>query len=122
MHSMPQLPPLNCVLVLMTCSSPIIKRRIAWVIGRWVSEDCASPNNDLIWRVLLHLLSDSGPGTDSVVRFTAAKALKDCVDVKLFLYLVKSGPKFYSLDIDFQSRCFPTSPTWCTFAIGGTRL
>ena len=33
------------------------------------------------WEILMHLLSDRGPGTDAVVRFTAASALKDCVDV-----------------------------------------
>lgn len=30
----------------------------------------------------MHLLSDQGPGTDLVVRFTAASALKECVDVR----------------------------------------
>lgn len=59
---------------------PIIKRRIAWLIGKWVSEDCASLNDPRIWEVLVHLLKDRGPGTDSVVRLTAAMALKECLD------------------------------------------
>lgn len=61
-------------------SYPIIKRRIAWLIGKWVSEDCASPTDPLIWDVLTHLLQDRGPSTDTVVRLTAATALKDCMD------------------------------------------
>ncbi|KAJ3573347.1 hypothetical protein NP233_g2485 [Leucocoprinus birnbaumii] len=61
-------------------SYPILKRRIAWLIGKWVSEGCAPPNNPLIWDVLAHLLQDRGPSTDTVVRLTAATALKDCLD------------------------------------------
>lgn len=34
-----------------------------------------------MWEVLIHLLRDRGEGTDSVVRFTAANALRECVDV-----------------------------------------
>ncbi|RDB22808.1 Importin-11 [Hypsizygus marmoreus] len=59
---------------------PIIKRRIAWVIGKWVSESCTSPNNPRIWEILVYLLKDRGPGTDAVVRLTAAVALKECLD------------------------------------------
>ena len=35
----------------------------------------------MIWDVLVHLLQDRGPGTDAVVRLTAANALRECVDV-----------------------------------------
>ncbi|KAF9451646.1 ARM repeat-containing protein [Macrolepiota fuliginosa MF-IS2] len=63
---------------------PIMKRRIAWLIGKWVSEDCASPANPLIWAILVHLLTDRGPSTDTVVRLTAATALKDCMDTVEF--------------------------------------
>ncbi|KAF9495444.1 ARM repeat-containing protein [Pleurotus eryngii] len=59
---------------------PIIKRRIAWLIGKWVHDSCTSPNNPIIWRILIHLLQDRGPGTDAVVRLTAAIALGECVD------------------------------------------
>ncbi|OCH87913.1 ARM repeat-containing protein [Obba rivulosa] len=65
-------------------SYPIIKRRIAWLIGKWVSEQCSSPNNRNIWEVLVHLLQDRGPGTDAVVRLTAAVALRECVDTVEF--------------------------------------
>ncbi|KAJ7507960.1 armadillo-type protein [Mycena galericulata] len=59
---------------------PIIKRRIAWLLGKWVSEDCTSPRNDLLWKVLIHLLSDA----DAVVRFTATFALRECIDTLEF--------------------------------------
>jgi hypothetical protein len=62
-------------------SYPIIKRRIAWLIGKWVSEECTPPTNPLIWDVLAHLIKDRGPSTDTVVRLTAATAIKDCMDV-----------------------------------------
>ncbi|KXN86407.1 Importin-11 [Leucoagaricus sp. SymC.cos] len=61
-------------------SYPILKRRIAWLIGQWVSEECASPNNPLIWDVLVHLLKDRSLSTDTVVRLTAATAIRDCMD------------------------------------------
>jgi hypothetical protein len=44
---------------------------------------CSPANSPIIWEVLVHLLSDRGPGTDAVVRLTAAVALKECVDVFL---------------------------------------
>lgn len=63
-------------------SYPIIKRRIAWLIGKWVSDECTSPNNSNIWQILVHLLEDRGLGTDGVVRLTAAVALRECIDVR----------------------------------------
>ncbi|KAJ6486383.1 armadillo-type protein [Mycena vitilis] len=62
---------------------PIIKRRIAWLLGKWVSESQA-PANDLVWKILIHLLKDRGPGTDVVVRLTAAIALRECFDTLEF--------------------------------------
>ncbi|KAK7470477.1 hypothetical protein VKT23_001903 [Stygiomarasmius scandens] len=64
--------------------SPILKRRIAWVLGKWMSEQCVDPNNPLIWRILVHLLGDRQPGTDTVVRLTAAVALREGVDTLEF--------------------------------------
>ncbi|KAH9062811.1 ARM repeat-containing protein [Lactarius vividus] len=61
----------------------IIKRRIVWLIGRWVSEDCYPPTDPRIWQILLHLLTAKGTGTE-VVRLTAAAALQQCVDADLF--------------------------------------
>ncbi|KAF8914040.1 armadillo-type protein [Gymnopilus junonius] len=61
-------------------SYPIIKRRIAWLIGKWVSDSCTSPSNPKVWEIIVHLLQDRGPGSDPVVRLTAAAALRECVD------------------------------------------
>ncbi|KAG6821587.1 hypothetical protein H0H93_000096 [Arthromyces matolae] len=63
---------------------PLIKRRIAWLIGKWVSEECTTPNNPKIWEVLVHLLKDRRQGTDYVVRLTAVMAIKECLDTLEF--------------------------------------
>lgn len=59
---------------------PIIKRRIAWLIGKWISDMCSPANDPNVWEILIHLLRDRGLGTDSVVRLTAATALRECID------------------------------------------
>ncbi|KAF8746019.1 hypothetical protein AX14_004306 [Amanita brunnescens Koide BX004] len=59
---------------------PIIKRRIAWLVGKWVSESCYTSKDSKIWEILVHLLQDRDVGTDTVVRLTAAMALRECVD------------------------------------------
>ncbi|PCH41237.1 ARM repeat-containing protein [Wolfiporia cocos MD-104 SS10] len=61
-------------------SYPILKRRIAWIVGKWISDMSYPANDARIWQVLLYLLQDRGPGSDEVVRLTAALAVKDCVD------------------------------------------
>jgi len=63
-------------------SYPIVKRRIAWLIGKWISDMCSPADSSTIWEVLVHLLRDRGHGTDAVVRLTAAVALKECIDVR----------------------------------------
>ncbi|KAI0053014.1 ARM repeat-containing protein [Auriscalpium vulgare] len=61
----------------------IIKRRIVWLIGRWIQEGCTAPTDVRLWQILVHLLTDKGTGTE-VVRLTTATAIKQCVDVMLF--------------------------------------
>ncbi|KAJ7068412.1 armadillo-type protein [Mycena amicta] len=64
---------------------PIIKRRIAWLLGKLVAADsCVSVANPLLWKIILHLLRDRGPGSDAVVRLTAALALRECLDTLEF--------------------------------------
>ncbi|KAH9938596.1 ARM repeat-containing protein [Fomitopsis serialis] len=65
-------------------SYPILKRRIAWLVGKWISDDCYPANDPKIWQVLLYLLQDRGQGSDEVVRLTAAMALRECVDTLSF--------------------------------------
>ena len=68
-------------------SYPIIKRRIAWLIGKWVSNMCVPADSFAIWDVLVYLLQDRGAGTDAVVRLTAAMVLRECIDASsLYLY------------------------------------
>ncbi len=73
-------------------SFPIIKRRIAWLIGKWISSECSTPNNPRVWEVLVYLLQDRGSGTDAVVRLTAAVALQECVDVCSQTYRPVAAP------------------------------
>jgi hypothetical protein len=54
-------------------------------MGQWIGNDCSPANNPRVWDVLIHLLQDRGPGTDAVVRLTAAVALRECVDVRHIL-------------------------------------
>ncbi|TBU32713.1 ARM repeat-containing protein [Dichomitus squalens] len=61
-------------------SYPIVKRRIAWLLGKLVADECLTANNPILWQVLVHLLRDQGPGSDAVVRLTAAIAIRECVD------------------------------------------
>ena len=62
------------------CSFPIIKRRIAWVLGKLVSDECVRHESQ-VWDVLLHLLNDYSQGSDLAVRFASAVAIGECVDV-----------------------------------------
>lgn len=89
---------------LITLSFPIIKRRIAWLIGQWVHNGCASADNPRIWDVLVHLLKDRGPGADAVVRFTAATAMKECVEVSHFPLTRRSIRQLNA--VSYQSRDF----------------
>lgn len=66
-------------------SYAIVERRIAWLIGKWVSEECCLPNHPKIWEILSRLLSDD-KGT--IVRLTAAAALRNCVDVCQFAMML----------------------------------
>ncbi|KAF9247341.1 ARM repeat-containing protein [Melanogaster broomeanus] len=63
---------------------PIIKRRIAWLIGKWIGDMCSPATDPTIWQILVYLLQDRGPGSDAVVRLTAANALRECVDTVSF--------------------------------------
>ncbi|GAA5891120.1 hypothetical protein JCM6882_006430 [Rhodosporidiobolus microsporus] len=55
----------------------IIRRRIAWLLGNWVSEDLAATSRTQIYTLLVHLLSRN-PSTDAAIRLTAARSLAKC--------------------------------------------
>ncbi|KZT71615.1 ARM repeat-containing protein [Daedalea quercina L-15889] len=63
---------------------PVLKRRIAWLVGKWIADDCYPANDPKIWQILLYLLQDRGQGSDEVVRLTAAMAIRECVDTLSF--------------------------------------
>ncbi|XAO26843.1 hypothetical protein I312_105684 [Cryptococcus bacillisporus CA1280] len=59
----------------------IIKRRVAWLIGEWMSGDEESAKFHIVWQLLLHLLSERGDASDRAVNLSAAVAIKECVDL-----------------------------------------
>ncbi|KZW04127.1 ARM repeat-containing protein [Exidia glandulosa HHB12029] len=62
----------------------VLKRRIAWLIGRWMSQCTPRITSPHVWQVLAHLLSDRGESSDLAVRLMAATALQECVDAMEF--------------------------------------
>jgi hypothetical protein len=62
-------------------SHRILKRRLAWLIGEWVSSDEECAKLPMVWQILVHLLGERGESSDMAVRLTAAIAFKNCVDV-----------------------------------------
>lgn len=62
----------------------LVKRRIAWLLGKWHADDSGQvQTNPLVWQILLALLTDRSPASDLVVRLSASAALYQCLEVKL---------------------------------------
>ncbi|OCF78224.1 hypothetical protein I204_00161 [Kwoniella mangroviensis CBS 8886] len=59
----------------------IAKRRVAWLIGEWVSADEDAAKLPIVWQMLLHLLSERSEATDKAVQLSATIAIKECVDL-----------------------------------------
>nr|XP_018264314.1 uncharacterized protein I303_02479 [Kwoniella dejecticola CBS 10117]OBR86472.1 hypothetical protein I303_02479 [Kwoniella dejecticola CBS 10117] len=59
----------------------IIKRRIAWLIGEWVSADEEAAKLPIVWQMLIHLLSERSDATDKAVQLSASIAIKESVDL-----------------------------------------
>ncbi|KAI7866309.1 armadillo-type protein [Mucor mucedo] len=55
----------------------ILRRRIAWMLGKWVTEGISADCRQVIYEILLELMSEE---EDLVVRLTAAHGLKQAVD------------------------------------------
>ena len=62
----------------------ILKRRIAWLIGRWAIASDDVKLSPLIWEILSGLLSGQVENTDTVVHLSAIVALRQCADVSAF--------------------------------------
>ena len=60
----------------------ILKRRLAWLIGEWISAEEDSARLDIVWQILIHLLSERGESSDRAVNLAAATAIKEGVDVR----------------------------------------
>ncbi|KAG8903449.1 hypothetical protein FRB99_003271 [Tulasnella sp. 403] len=59
----------------------LMKRRIAWLLGKWHFDDTRSlAVNKKVWEILLAFLTDRSEGSDSVVRLTSVVALYECVE------------------------------------------
>ncbi|KAK4688100.1 importin-11, partial [Tremellales sp. Uapishka_1] len=59
----------------------ILKRRVAWLIGQWVSADEECAKLSMVWQILLHLLAERGEASDRAVNLTAALGIKECCDL-----------------------------------------
>jgi hypothetical protein len=60
----------------------ILKARAAWLIGQWVSSDEDAARLQVVWQMLLHLLTvRQDESSDMAVTISAAMALKECIDV-----------------------------------------
>lgn len=55
----------------------ILRRRIGWMLGKWVTEGISADCRKVIYEILLELMAE---GEDLVVRLTAANGLKQAVD------------------------------------------
>ena len=55
----------------------ILRRRIGWMLGRWVTESISADCRKVIYEIFLQLMSED---EDLVVRLTAANGLKQAVD------------------------------------------
>jgi hypothetical protein len=76
----------------------IIKRRVAWFIGKWISGECSPANNPRIWEIFVHLLQDQKSSTEMAVRLTAASALRVCIDVRI-VEILRCGQENANFDL-----------------------
>lgn len=58
----------------------IIRRRVAILIGQWVSIKISVENRPTLYKIMQHLLIREDPMNDLVVRLTAAHNLRRCID------------------------------------------
>lgn len=72
----------------------ILRRRIAWLIGRWAGAKLSASFHPMMYSEIINLLE---PSEDIAVRLTAANTIKDVVDDFEFCSKVF---------LDFIPRCF----------------
>ncbi|ORX36457.1 armadillo-type protein [Kockovaella imperatae] len=59
----------------------ILKRRLAWLIGQWVQSEEECAQLDILWQILVHLLSERGESSDRAVNLAAVTSIKESVDL-----------------------------------------
>ncbi|KAI9786020.1 MAG: hypothetical protein M1816_008172 [Peltula sp. TS41687] len=60
--------------------SNILRRRIAILLGQWVSIKISEENRPLVYQIFQHLLDRTDPMNDQIVRVTAGKHFRHVVD------------------------------------------
>lgn len=58
----------------------VLRRRVAIVLGEWITIQCSAENRIKAYELMVHLLNPQDPLNDVVVRITAAAALRFTVD------------------------------------------
>lgn len=58
----------------------VLRRRIAILIGQWVTVKISDANRTLVYQIFQHLLNPQDPVNDEVVRVTAARQFKAVID------------------------------------------
>jgi hypothetical protein len=58
----------------------VLRRRIAILIGQWITIKVSDANRPLVYQIFQHILNPQDPVNDQVVRVTAARQLKAVVD------------------------------------------
>ncbi len=58
----------------------ILRRRIAILLGQWVSVKISGPNRPLVYQIFRHLLNKDDQLNDQVVRVTAARQFRNVAD------------------------------------------
>src|SRR5205814_1084571 len=58
----------------------ILRRRIAILIGQWVTVKIASSKRTIVYEIFQHLLNKADSLNDRVVRITAAKQFKNVIE------------------------------------------
>lgn len=62
----------------------LLRRRIALVLGQWVPVKPGELNMNAVYQIFQHLLNQSDPLNDLVVRITAGRQLRNVLDPYLF--------------------------------------
>ncbi|PVH87132.1 ARM repeat-containing protein [Cadophora sp. DSE1049] len=78
----------------------VLRRRIAILLGQWITIKISGANRPLVYQIFQHLLKAEDETNDHVVRITAARQFKAVVDDFSF-----DGEKFLPYAPDILGRC-----------------